>query len=122
MGEILALIVPGLCETKGSWRCSCKGNKPRLYADNDREEAWALTIAWSVRAALRGMKPTIERVGVKLEFRLPPIVGRKNRRDLDKMMRSVLDALTGLVYVDDEQVDEAILVKRLVVHDQDDSW
>jgi Holliday junction resolvase RusA-like endonuclease len=78
----------------------------------EKAVALAAKMAWS--------EPLLtEAVRVRLVFYLPrgktvkrPWPSVKYTGDLDKHMRSVLDALTGVVYVDDTQVCEATLSKR----------
>lgn len=101
--------VSGMPHTKGSWKPVHRRGRVVLIPDNDGEEAWATSVGWAARAALR-RPPTpdkLARFGVDLEFTLlpPPSRRRTNRRDADKLARSVLDALTGILWADDEQVD-----------------
>jgi Holliday junction resolvase RusA-like endonuclease len=121
--QLLAFYVEGLPETKGSWR-SVRGrdDKPKFIPDNDREEGWATAVAWMARAELMKQRNVnrasfplaVARVAIKIDFDLPVPKGKKHKRDIDKLARSVLDALQGLVYVDDEQVDILHLSKRRV--------
>lgn len=112
----IELHVDGVPQTKGSWRVGMRRGRPFLIADNDAEPTWAQLVAWSARAKQRNaIDPDRRRYAVRLEFTLPPVTGRgrKNRRDLDKLMRSILDALTGIIWLDDEQVEDAHLSKRV---------
>lgn len=118
--ELITFHVDGMPETKGSWKPKGRLRTGRiaLVPDNPREAAWAQLVAWSFRQALRRPPaPDKRRYRVELHFELEPSPGgrqwRANRRDLDKLMRSILDALTGLVWLDDEQVDEATLGKQI---------
>lgn len=107
---ICSFFVEGLAETKGSWISLGAG---RMKADNPRERPWAARTAWTARIEMRGKEPTRKRVSVSIEVTLPapPNATKKNRRDIDKLARSILDALTGIVYVDDEQVDDLTIRK-----------
>lgn len=114
---MLTYVVRGMPETKGSWRPvrDRKTGATRLISDNPAEDAWATLVAWTTRAALRNvLAPNDRRYAVHLQFLLPvpPNRRRTNRRDIDKLMRSVLDALTKLIWLDDEQVEDAHLSKR----------
>lgn len=104
MSEILAMWVPGMPESKGSFVGLGGG---RVKNDNPREKAWADAIGWMARVQLRSRQPVSERVIVLADFWLLPPKGRQHQRDLDKAVRSALDALTGLAYRDD------VLVKRI---------
>lgn len=114
----LTFRVPGQPATKGSWKpiTNRRNGKTQLIADNAGEPAWATQVAWAARVALRRQfNPDRRRYIVELDFTLiPPPNGRRtNKRDLDKLGRSVLDALTGIVWVDDEQVDRLVLDKGI---------
>lgn len=105
----------GKPETKGSWRVFMRRGRPVLVPDNEAEPAWAQLVAWSARAFLRNViePDKATRYVVSLEFVLPPPPSKRrtNRRDLDKLARSILDALTGIVWADDEQVEHLDLDK-----------
>ena len=110
----LTFWVSGMPETKGSW---VPIGGPRVRADNPREHAWAEAVGWAAKAAAltaRHAKPDARRYAVTLAFTLiaPPNRSKKNRRDCDKLARSCLDAMTGIVWLDDEQVDELHATKR----------
>lgn len=114
MSELLTLYVSGVPMTKGSWRSITdrRTGKPRLIPDNPDEEAWALAISWAAKAKLRGRAPSKARIRIGCVFMMPPRAGRKSyNRDVDKLLRSVLDAMTKVVYVDDEQVDDVRAIK-----------
>ncbi len=113
MTERLEIQIDGVPQTKGSWRVGMRHGKPFLYADNDAEPAWAHMVAWTVRARLRGHAADDRRYAVRLAFTLPQNRGRKNQRDLDKLARSILDALSSIVWIDDEQVEDLNLSKRV---------
>lgn len=109
---MIAFRVDGIPATKGSWRI-VHGRK--LIPDNPGEPEWAQLVAWTARATLRNrIEPDARRYRVRVVFTLPAPSGRgarKNRRDVDKLVRSLLDALTSLVWRDDEQVDEVHATK-----------
>lgn len=115
---MLDFVVEGMPETKGSWRVMMRHGRPVLVPDNEAEPSWAQLVGWAARAKLRNAidgKPDAARYVVRLDFTLaaPPNKRRTNRRDLDKLARSVLDALTGIVWLDDEQVEDLYLRKRV---------
>jgi Holliday junction resolvase RusA-like endonuclease len=107
---MIEMLVPGVAATKGSWVVMPSGH---LRADNKKEKAWAAAVGWAAKAAMLAAgarTPFAGPVRVEIEvsfprprttkFAVPP------RRDVDKLARSVLDALTGIVYLDDGQVSE----------------
>lgn len=112
---ILRFRVDGMPETKGSWRPAGRKRTGgiRLVPDNPAEAAWAEQVAWAARAAIGGPPvPDRQRYQVALDFTLLPPCGRggrKNQRDIDKLARSCLDALNGIVWLDDAQVKRLLL-------------
>ena len=113
---VIAFFVEGLPQTKGSAKGfvgkSKKTGKPRAFITNDntKNKSWAKYVASQARLHARSV-PMDGPVYLELSFFLPrpkhpkhpvfPIV----RPDLDKMTRSIQDALkVGGVYTDDSRV------------------
>lgn len=66
-----------------------------------RTKAYELQIGYTARVAMAGRDPTHRPVMLDLIVRCPP-----NRRfDLSNVLKSVEDALNGVVYVDDRQIE-----------------
>lgn len=115
---LLELWVSGIPQPQGSKRLF----GGRLVEGNDRTlRPWRATIAGEARYAFAG-EPTTDAVFVTLGFmfarpkshygsgrnaheikRSAPAY-KATRPDLDKLVRAVLDALTGIVFVEDSQV------------------
>jgi Holliday junction resolvase RusA-like endonuclease len=115
---VITLAVDGMPQTKGSWKVIMRRGRAVLIPDNDAEPTWAQIVGWAAKAKLRnGVDVPLftGRWRVDVEFTLlpPPSKRKTNRRDLDKLVRSILDALTGIVWCDDEQVDELHLSKTV---------
>ena len=78
-----------------------------LHSQGSALAVWRSTVALSARFA--GAKPVEGGVGSEISFRVkrPKTVKRDYPTvapDLDKYIRGVLDALTGIAYQDDSQV------------------
>lgn len=76
--------------------------------------AWRELVA--IRARQAGCTPSESPIGISMAFTLEkPKTARRERPtvppDLDKQVRSILDALTGIAYVDDAQVCELSAAK-----------
>jgi len=112
MTRLLSLFVAGIPETKGSMVHLGRG---KMKSDNPREKAWSDLVSLMCKLEMRGKLPTTDPVVVDLEFYLPEPVGKRNRRDIDKLIRSCLDAMNNLVYVDDEQVVQVNARKSVVI-------
>lgn len=111
IGEHVSFFAAGLAETKGSFIGLGGG---RVKADNPREKGWHDAVAWAAKPAMRRKLPLTGGALVTLDFFLPMPVGKKNKRDVDKLCRSCLDAMTGLVYIDDEDVRCLVAAKEVV--------
>ncbi len=103
--------VDGVPATKGSWRSFGKGN---FVPDNKRERPWAQAVAWSAKAA--GVELLTGAVHVEAVFEFPkpkrPANDFPARNDVDKLLRSALDALTHVAWNDDQQVVSVVASKR----------
>lgn len=116
----LDVFIPGIPCTKGSWiGVTTKTGRVAMRAANKAEKAWAQTVAWTVKAKMleTRIKPITKPAGVavRLIFHMRKPDSPTNRfpmGDLDKLMRSVLDALSGIAYQDDGQVTNAFVEKQ----------
>lgn len=103
---VLSFEVPGPPVTKKRPRVT-RGRGGYTPADTRRWEQAVGTYALAARADAKLRQPLLEPVAVYIELQLN---GR--RGDLDNYAKSVLDALNGVVFEDDSQV-ELLLVYRV---------
>jgi len=96
---------------QGSMRAMVRGKRAVMFSANPRLHAWRELVSRVARVAMLGATPSDGPVAINLSFTMPrPKTAKANalpitrRGDLDKLIRAVLDALTGVVYVDDSQV------------------
>lgn len=80
-----------------------------LHSQGSALAVWRSTVALAARLA--GAKPAEGAIGIEIEFQIrrPKTVKRESPTvapDLDKYIRAILDALTGVAYGDDSQVTE----------------
>jgi crossover junction endodeoxyribonuclease RusA len=103
---IRELFVPGLPVTQGS-------KTPRMReVSGERLRIWREAVGWRVKAAGWHRDLINGPVRLDLRFVLPAFVSAPDRYwawsqasgDLDKLVRAVGDALTGLAYTDDSRV------------------
>lgn len=115
-GEICSFIVAGEPQTKGSWKAVRRGARTIMVPDDPHERAWHDAVAWSARSAMGGRGAVLAPIVVWLRFEMLrpqtpkyawPVMG-----DADKLERSVLDAMSGIVYVDDRHVVDTHVRKR----------
>lgn len=110
MIEEVTFKVVGDPATKGSMRAITRQDgRVILKQDNEREETWAKTVGWAAKIAMAGKRLKTGPVRVDAAFTMPRPKKTKRRApagDLDKLTRSILDAMTEIVYVDDTLVVE----------------
>jgi len=103
---ITSFWVDGHPTTKGSFRPVSTARGLRLIPQLAGSRPWANAVAWMAKAS--GIRPVAGAVRVVLEFYFAKPAKPKHafpyRGDADKLSRNVLDALTGIAYVDDAQV------------------
>lgn len=119
----LTIVVPGIPVPQGSLRAFSRNGKAWASSDNPRTRPWKAAVtseAARVVAAAQLTNPAYDRrpVAVAITFRFPRPRGHYGKRgllpsapaqmttmpDIDKLVRAVLDALTGIVWRDDAQV------------------
>jgi Holliday junction resolvase RusA-like endonuclease len=99
--EILHITVEGTATPKQSFRYSKWGSY-----QSERVKTWQEKVRQAAREAYLG-EPTPQAVSVSIIFVLPD----RRRRDIDNLSKGVLDALTGVVWDDDQQVVHLGLTK-----------
>lgn len=119
-------------------RIAGKGRKQfiHIYTPGGADE-WKAAVAIAGRIAFKGFAPIENPVCLKLSFRMPrpeghyrttKALGRvlrmlsalwhTKRPDLDNMEKAVMDALTGIAWVDDCQVCQKYSEKRYAREDE----
>jgi Holliday junction resolvase RusA-like endonuclease len=132
---VIRVSVAGVPAPKGSFRISSRGRgrRPVVRKDSPKTEAWEVAVGWAARMAMRGQTMFIDQaLAVDVVFRLPRPrdhyvhpAGNLIRRskdeaapsvkpDIDKLLRSTLDPMEGLVYDQDSRVVVVTAEKRYV--------
>ena len=120
---MIDIYVPGIPVPKGSAKAYVVKGRAIVTQDNAaRQKPWASSIAYTAMQAMEFKKPTSGPVSVSLTFYMPRPKGHYGsgrnsalvkesapnhhitKPDLDKLIRCVLDALTGVVWNDDSHV------------------
>ena len=116
----ISFFVAGTPVPKGSAKAFVVKGRAIVTQDNrDRQKPWASSISYTAAQQTDGVKPTAEAVHITMQFYMPrpkshlrkngeltksAPIHHINKPDLDKLIRCVLDALTGVVWADDSQV------------------
>lgn len=120
------ICVPGKAVPKGRPRAKRVGRSVRMYTPPKTKE-YEEVVAIESKIAMIGTKTFEGAVEVRLQV-FVPIPARYNKAkkeacrlgkiyptstsDLDNICKSVLDAMNGIVFLDDSQVVDAHLTKR----------
>ena len=128
----IAFTVAGIPAPKGSARAikRGKGDKARAVlvasssdANKRAQSSWSAAVGWAAKAAWSGRPPFDGPVGVSVTFRMPrpPSVTRALpdvKPDVDKLLRSTFDALSGIAFADDARVIAVEAVKLYAFNGQ----
>lgn len=123
MTWVLDLFVPGIPAPQGSKRHV--GNGVMLESSKTVGD-WRSVVAWSAASA-RQHPPLDGAIVFVVEFVMPrpkslpkrkPTPPHTKRPDVDKLLRAVGDALSGVVWCDDSQLVEAHGTKRYAELDE----
>lgn len=127
----ISFFCPGIPVPKGSAKAFVvKGRAVVTQTNRDKEKNWSASVAYTAMQQIKFSKPVPDAISVALTFHMPRPKGHygtgKNyatvkesapsyhtgRPDLDKLVRSFLDSLTGVVWNDDSQVAEIKATKK----------
>lgn len=134
--DAVTFTVYGTARPKGSKRAYARGGRAHVVDDNsERLLEWERAVYSAVHDVVdRGAPCRAGAVGVGVDFYLPrpknlpakrridgklvPVRHRPTKApDLDKLVRALLDVLTGRLYLDDSQVLELFAAKDYVDRD-----
>lgn len=116
MANRITITVEGIPAPQGSKTAYKRGGRIVLVETSKKLAPWRNTVANTTATQMKQQHATTIPTGVPVKLDLlftltPPKSARKNTRDyvvrrpdLDKLIRAVNDALTGIAYADDNQV------------------
>ena len=111
--RVASLPVP-----KGSMRAFVRGGRPILTSDNKGLKGWEAVVRAQAQAHVHALEPGPVAISLAFALKRTTSLPKRTERphltkpDLDKLARSVLDALTGVAFNDDAQVTRLECVKR----------
>lgn len=120
-GRMTQVFIEGRPAPQGSKRHLGNGI---MVESSKAVKPWRVDVAWRVRGAF--LTPFDGPVKLELEFVMPrpKSTPKKStpaaikRPDLDKLVRAVMDAITGVVVVDDSQIVHLVATKRIAELDE----
>lgn len=123
MSESIRFDVIGLPKPKGSKRAFIRGGRAILVESSKGAKPWEQQVHWTAREVVKDLSllPWSGPIKLRLEFRMPRVSDTPKRRtrvphtrtpDLDKLVRTTKDGLTGVVWIDDKQVFVTVSYKR----------
>ena len=126
MSATVYFVVYGNPVGKGRPRATSRGGFVRMYTDA-KTLGFESAVADEARIAMREWQPfdTPMQLQLSTYYPIPKSWSKKKRQmamdgeihpqvkpDLDNVMKAVLDAMNGVVYVDDSQVINMVATKR----------
>ena len=119
MTNTLTFEVLGVSQPQGSSRAFVNNGRAVITSSNPNLRDWRNLVAREAREAMKGDAPFDCSMRLRIAFWLPRPKSVKRaeptvKPDLDKLVRAVLDGLTGIVYRDDAQVVAVEAEKRYV--------
>lgn len=120
---MISFFVPGVPKPQGSKRAfvhRSTGRAVLIESAGAPLKDWRGDVKRFALDAMNGQPPLQGPVGMLLEFRLPrpkshpktKVTYPVTRPDLDKLARSVLDAVTSVCFEDDSQVTRLVVWKK----------
>lgn len=111
-------FVPGIPAPQGSKKyVGHRNGRPVLIESSKKVQPWRTAVAGVF--SYTNQQPIDAPVSVTIEFVMPrpkslpkKIIHHIRKPDLDKLIRSTLDALSGTAYVDDNRVNKITATKR----------
>jgi len=102
MIEFEAKLIPP--SVNAYWRTSCNGKFPRVYISTKGKE-FKEAMSWIAKQHIK--TPLKNDVSLEIEYHITAIVGK----DIDNILKAILDSLNGIVYEDDKQITELAVRK-----------
>ena len=125
---MLHFLAIGVAQPKGSTRAFVVAGRARVTSDNRKNSGWQSIVAFAAGQALRDQPDARLLEGpvtlyASFHLKRPKDIKAKQvphtkKPDLDKLLRSVKDALTGVCWHDDSQVARIVAAKRYVAYGQ----
>ena len=114
---MMAFFVAGEPIPKGSTRAFVVKGKPIITNANRRTKDWEMRIATEAQAVCQSITDGAVTVSVVFVMQRPKSLPKRiqhhmKRPDIDKLLRAVLDGITGIVIRDDSQVVGIFAQKR----------
>lgn len=111
--------VAGVPAPQGSKNAYRRGGRVVLVESSKKVKPWRAAVAQAATIAYLHAEPIDGPVTVEVEFILPRpkslpkrVIHMTKKPDADKLIRSTLDALSGIAYVDDNRVNRIVATKR----------
>lgn len=118
--------VAGVPAPQGSKNAYRRGNKVVLVESSKKVKPWRAAVAQAATIAYLRTEPIDGPVAVEIDFHLPRpkslpkrVIWMVKKPDLDKLIRSTLDALSGIAYIDDNRVTRIVADKHYAESPED---
>lgn len=118
--------VAGVPAPQGSKNAYRRGGRVVLVESSKKVKPWRAAVAQAATIAYLRTEPIDGPVAVEIDFHLPRpkslpkrVIWMVKKPDLDKLVRSTLDALSGIAYIDDNRVTRIVADKHYAASPED---
>jgi len=118
--------VAGVPAPQGSKNAYRRGGRVVLVESSKKVKPWRAAVAQAATIAYLRTEPIDGPVAVEIDFHLPRpkslpkrVIWMVKKPDLDKLIRSTLDALSGIAYIDDNRVTRIVATKTYAASPED---
>ena len=118
--------VTGVPAPQGSKNAYRRGGRVVLVESSKKVKPWRAAVAQAATIAYLHAEPIDGPVAVEIDFHLPRpkslpkrVIWMVKKPDLDKLIRSTLDALSGIAYIDDNRVTRIVADKHYAASPED---
>jgi crossover junction endodeoxyribonuclease RusA len=119
---MLAFTVYGNPQPQGSMKAFVRRGRAMVTSDNTKLKPWRQEVACTAAYELgkisqsRVERPAAVIIEVDFYFERPKStkrgVSKTTKPDIDKLLRALLDSLTGIAFDDDAQVTKCVVTKQ----------
>lgn len=93
--------------TQHIYKMTCRGKFATLYMSKDGKDLKE-SYQWQLKSQYKG-KPLTGDIDLRVEL----FFGDERKRDVDNYNKIILDAMSGIVYEDDNQIQSLLIIKNI---------
>lgn len=92
--------------TNHIYKSACRGKFATVYMSKDGKDLRE-SYQWQIKSQYKG-RPLTKEIDLRIEL----FFGDNRKRDIDNYNKILLDAFTGILWVDDSQIQSLLIIKN----------